>query len=247
MGILKAGGAYVPLDPIHPSERLHFILQDAHAFVLLTHESLAEKFSHYPGLIICLDSNDKKTQQENSWIPSSTAHPDNIAYVIYTSGSTGVSKGALVSHANVTRLFAATHNIFHFSKDDTWTVFHSFAFDFSVWELWGALLYGGRAVIISHLISRSPALFYDLLIKESVTVLSQTPSAFYQLSKVIREQAKNANLALRFVIFGGEVLEIQNLRLWFELYGDQKPQMVNMYGITETTVHVTQKICVGVI
>ncbi|WP_193475571.1 AMP-binding protein, partial [Streptomyces griseomycini] len=164
--------------------------------------------------------------------------PEHPAYVIYTSGSTGRPKGVVVAHQNVVRLFTATDDWFGFGPDDVWTLFHSFAFDFSVWELWGALLYGGRLVVVPHDVSRSPADLLDLLVRERVTVLNQTPSAFHQLSQADAERP-GAGLALRYVVFGGEALEPSRLADWFARHGDRSPVLVNMYGITETTVHVT--------
>ena len=140
----------------------------------------------------------------------------------------------------MTRLFAATKGWFGFDENDVWTLFHSCAFDFSVWEIWGALLYGGRVVVVPFMVSRSPEAFYDLLAKEQVTVLNQTPSAFRQLIRA-EEAVGQKELALRYVVFGGEALEMQSLRPWFERHGDQKPRLINMYGITETTVHVTYR------
>jgi acyl-coenzyme A synthetase/AMP-(fatty) acid ligase/acyl carrier protein len=156
--------------------------------------------------------------------------------VIYTSGSTGRPKGVVVRHGNVTRLFSATDCWFGFGPEDVWTLFHSYAFDFSVWEIWGALLYGGRLVVVPYWVSRSPEAFYELLRDERVTVLNQTPSAFQQLTQVAE-----ADLALRYVIFGGEVLKPASLAPWFERHGDERPRLINMYGITETTVHVTYR------
>ncbi|NEQ77289.1 MAG: amino acid adenylation domain-containing protein [Okeania sp. SIO2C9] len=173
--------------------------------------------------------------------PAIGVTPDNLAYVIYTSGSTGQPKGVLISHQNVTRLFRTTESIYHFNPNDCLTLFHSYAFDFSVWELWGALLYGGRLVIVPYWVSRSPKEFYDLLVQHQVTVLNQTPSAFTQLIQVDREYSADA-LKLRYIIFGGEALQIKSLAPWFERHGDRFPQLINMYGITETTVHVTYKI-----
>ncbi len=138
------------------------------------------------------------------------------------------------------RLFDATDPWYHFGTQDVWTLFHSSAFDFSVWEIFGSLLYGGRLVIVPYMVSRSASAFRDLLIKERVTVLNQTPSAFRQLIQADRTQPP-ADFALRYVIFGGEALEFQSLRPWFDRYGNEQPQIVNMYGITETTVHVTYR------
>ena len=161
--------------------------------------------------------------------------------MIYTSGSTGTPKGTLVTHHNVVRLMRATEPWYHFNKHDVWTLFHSHAFDFSVWEIWGALLYGGRLVVVPYLTSRSPEEFYQLLVAEQVTVLNQTPSAFKQLIQAETRIGVSPNLALRFVIFGGEALHMQSLKPWFDHHGDVRPQLVNMYGITETTVHVTYR------
>ncbi|WP_163019955.1 AMP-binding protein, partial [Pseudomonas viridiflava] len=165
--------------------------------------------------------------------------PDNLAYVIYTSGSTGKPKGTLLAHNNLMRLFSATDDWFAFNEKDVWTLFHSFAFDFSVWEIFGALLHGGRLVIVPRETSRSPEDFHALLVEQQVTVLNQTPSAFKQLMHVACESEKP--LALRSVIFGGEALDVTSLTPWFERFGDQAPQLINMYGITETTVHVTYR------
>src|SRR6185369_14093744 len=189
--------------------------------------------------VICLDrdSNTISQQPQVNLVNGTTAK--SAAYVIYTSGSTGRPKGVLVEHRNVIRLFKATDLVFEFSEKDVWTLFHSYAFDFSVWEIWGALLYGGRLIVVPYLISRSPELFYDLLVREKVTVLNQTPSAFRGVIRVDETSEESSHLALRLVIFGGEALEPQSLKPWFDRHGDRQPELVNMYGITETTVHVT--------
>ena len=148
----------------------------------------------------------------------------------------------LIPHHNVVRLFRATDSCFHFSPDDVWTLFHSYAFDFSVWELWGALLHGGRLVIVPFEVSRSPREFYELLCREQVTVLNQTPSAFRQLVQAEDSIIDPSRLKLRLVIFGGEALDFQSLKPWFHRHGDERPRLINMYGITETTVHVTYRV-----
>src|SRR5262245_19823648 len=109
----------------------------------------------------------------------------------------------MVSHRNVTRLFFATEELYNFNSDDVWTMFHSYAFDFSVWEIWGALLYGGKLVVVPYLLSRSPENFYQLLLDERVTVLNQTPTAFRQLMRVDENWNGGEELKLRLVIFGG--------------------------------------------
>ncbi|MEH2062640.1 MAG: amino acid adenylation domain-containing protein [Nostoc sp.] len=243
LGILKAGGAYVPLDPEYPTERLSFMLEDAQVKVLLTQQHLVEKLpEHIAQLeLVCLDSDWEKIAQKSESSPENGAISSNLAYVIYTSGSTGKPKGVLVNHNHVTRLFAATEPWYDFNSIDVWTLFHSYAFDFSVWEIWGALLYGGRLVVVPYLVTRSPESFYELLCEEKVTILNQTPSAFRQLIAAEQSIATVGDLNLRLVIFGGETLEINSLQPWFERHGDQSPQLVNMYGITETTVHVTYR------
>ena len=164
--------------------------------------------------------------------------PEHPAYVIYTSGSTGRPKGVLIPHRNVVGLFTAAED-FAFGADDVWTLFHSYAFDFSVWELWGPLLYGGRLVVVPYDVSRSPADFLGLLAREQVTVLNQTPSAFYQLVQADAE-SPGQELALRYVVFGGEALDLNRLADWYARHASDAPVLVNMYGITETTVHVTR-------
>ena len=241
LGILKAGGAYVPLDPEYPHDRLSFMLEDAQLSVLLTQQQLVKSVPKHQARVVCLDTDFLTVAQNNESNLENTATPDNLAYVIYTSGSTGKPKGVLVNHKNVMRLFAATNSWYKFHAQDVWTLFHSYAFDFSVWEIWGALLYGGRLVVVPYLVTRSPESFYELLCKEKVTILNQTPSAFRQLIQAEESIATINHLKLRLVIFGGEALEMSSLQPWFERHGDQSPQLVNMYGITETTVHVTYR------
>ncbi|MGK0532324.1 amino acid adenylation domain-containing protein [Bacillus sp. 'calajunan'] len=240
LGILKAGGAYVPLDSTYPEQRLQYILEDASIQLFVTQESLKE-LKCLPENVesICLDRDQDEIGKESKTLPVSDVSSQNLAYVIYTSGSTGNPKGVMIEHHNVIRLFKSTDCWYQFNEKDTWTLFHSYAFDFSVWEIWGALLYGGKLVVVPYWISRSPKDFYQLLVEEEVTVLNQTPSAFRQLIQVCEQEDMNKNLQLRYVIFGGEALEPTSLLPWFQRYGDKKPQLINMYGITETTVHVT--------
>jgi amino acid adenylation domain-containing protein len=243
LGILKAGGAYLPIDPEYPADRSRFLIEDAKPRVILTEESLEGALPLASGsAVLCLDSaSGKLVSQESRELPPSAAQEDSAAYVIYTSGSTGTPKGVVVTHQNVVRLFQSTAHWYQFSSEDVWTQFHSFAFDFSVWEIWGALLYGGKLVVVPYMVSRSPEAFHDLLVREGVTVLSQTPSAFRQLDQFDRHSPRSHDLQLRWVIFGGEALELQTLKPWFDRHGDEKPRLVNMYGITETTVHVTYR------
>jgi amino acid adenylation domain-containing protein len=244
LATLKAGGAYVPLDPVYPAERLEFLVADARVPVLLSRPGVLDPPTGHGAVIVDLDDPCDDEREDDL---GGAANPESAAYVIYTSGSTGRPKGVVVTHANVAHLLASTRRYFDFGADDVWTMFHSFAFDFSVWEVWGALTFGGRLVVPPHWVTRSPEAFLNLLQAERVTVLNQTPSAFRQLIRAEGAAAQGASdLALRLVIFGGEALEPESLRPWFDRHGDATPELVNMYGITETTVHVTyRRLTVG--
>ncbi|HEU4326188.1 MAG TPA: amino acid adenylation domain-containing protein [Roseiflexaceae bacterium] len=250
LGILKAGGAYLPLDPAYPRERRAFMLADSGADVLLTQRHLADEdrvaetggAGGYSPRLICLDADWEEIAQRPAAPPPLRTDPEQLAYVIYTSGSTGRPKGVAVTHANVVRLFQQTDAWFGFDGSDVWTLFHSYAFDFSVWEIWGALLYGGRLVVVPQQVARSPDACYALIADQGVTVLNQTPSAFRQLVQLEAQGLVEPRpLALRYVIFGGEALDPAALAPWFARHGDRRPLLVNMYGITETTVHVTYR------
>ncbi|HET7233234.1 MAG TPA: amino acid adenylation domain-containing protein [Longimicrobium sp.] len=236
LGILKAGAAYVPLDPSAPAERIGFMAGDAGLRLVLAPPHVAERLGPVPVPIHPLDL---PGGGDAAGPPAVEVGPEHLAYVIYTSGSTGRPKGVQVTHGNVARLFTATDHWFGFGADDVWTLFHSYAFDFSVWEIWGALLYGGRLVVVPHLVTRAPDEFHRLLADEGVTVLNQTPSAFRQLIAAEEAMTDSGELRLRYVIFGGEALEPGSLRPWMDRHGEESPRLVNMYGITETTVHVT--------
>lgn len=240
LATLKAGAAYVPLEVTLPPERIAFMLEDAECTQVLTEARLASQLPSLAAHVITLDTVFSEVSGRSDGPLNAGVDAQNAAYIIYTSGSTGKPKGVVVTHGNVMRLMAATENWFSFSPSDVWTLFHSYAFDFSVWEFWGALLYGGRLVVVPYWVSRSPEEFYGLLQRENVTVLNQTPSAFRQLMKA-EEQIATKELTLRVVVFGGEALEPSSLRPWYERHGDKHPQLVNMYGITETTVHVTHR------
>ncbi|MFB8139471.1 non-ribosomal peptide synthetase, partial [Streptomyces parvus] len=251
LGVLKTGAAYLPLPADAPADRIGFQLASARPVVGLTASS-----AQRDGLPAIDGSADRPGA---GWLtlddipgaaPGDTPYtapgisPHAAAYVIHTSGSTGRPKGVVVEHHNVLRLLDATDDDFGFGPDDVWTLFHSYAFDFSVWEIFGALLCGGRLVIVPRTTTRAPEEFAALLHRERVTVLNQTPSAFHQLADVLlgEEAPGVGELALRTVVFGGEALDPARLTGWFERYGDDGPELVNMYGITETTVHVTHRV-----
>ncbi|HVR97271.1 MAG TPA: amino acid adenylation domain-containing protein [Thermoanaerobaculia bacterium] len=233
LAVLKAGGAYVPIDPHYPGERQAWVLEACGAPVLVSETALASNLPPTSARQLLLDELDLETGEALDPVPG------ELAYVIYTSGSTGRPKGVMVDHRQAVRLFRATEAWYGFGPHDTWTLFHSYAFDFSVWEIWGALLYGGRLVVVPHWVSRSPEAFHDLLRRQKVTVLNQTPQAFRQLAMADPELEPLSDL--RVVIFGGEALELASLAPWWERYGDERPRLINMYGITETTVFNTYR------
>ncbi|MGP3638694.1 AMP-binding protein, partial [Streptomyces sp. 24-1644] len=248
LAVLKAGGAYVPVDPEYPAERIGYVLDDARPVLVMTSAAVRSVLPSQVGVpLVVVDDPlvvDALGQFDAGVVGDFerlgcllSSHP---AYVIYTSGSTGRPKGVVVPHGNVVRLFGGTDAWFGFGAADVWAWFHSFAFDFSVWELWGALLHGGRLVVVPRGVSRAPGEFLELLVRERVTVLNQTPSAFYQLMAADeREPLLGERLALRWVVFGGEALDLSRLRGWYAQRGVGGPVLVNMYGITETTVHVS--------
>ncbi|MEC1795758.1 amino acid adenylation domain-containing protein [Bacillus mojavensis] len=248
LAVLKAGAAYLPLDPDYPADRIAFMLNDARPAIIITSSQVENQIPPAENVPKIVLDDPELCEKLKTYSPLNPNHTDrirplspfNTAYVIYTSGSTGVPKGVMIPHQNVTRLFGATDHWFRFGSDDVWTMFHSYAFDFSVWEIWGPLLHGGRLVIVPHDISRSPEAFLRLLVKEGVTILNQTPSAFYQFMQAEREQPDLGQaLSLRYVVFGGEALELSRLEDWYHRHPEQMPKLINMYGITETTVHVS--------
>ncbi|MGK8501584.1 non-ribosomal peptide synthase/polyketide synthase [Nocardia asiatica] len=256
LAVVKTGAGYVPVDPTYPAERIAYVLADARpTSVVLDSTVQVEVPAGLPAVVLDGFAVETGNVEDADDAPITNADrnaaltPDNVAYVIYTSGSTGRPKGVAVAHRNVVRLFANTDRDFGFGPDDVWTLFHSYAFDFSVWELWGPLLFGGTLVVVDYYTSRSPEQFLELLRAERVTVLNQTPSAFYQLAEADRNAAPGAApLALRYVVFGGEALELRRLSDWVARHGDgtgatsaTAPLLVNMYGITETTVHVSYR------
>ncbi|MEV6098142.1 non-ribosomal peptide synthase/polyketide synthase [Nocardia sp. NPDC051981] len=247
LAVIKTGAGYVPIDPTYPADRIAYVLSDAKPTGVLTDTAVEVELPEELPVVLIGDVAAEPTMSDALVTDAdrrAALRPDHVAYVIYTSGSTGRPKGVAVAHRNVVRLMANTDREFGFGPDDVWTLFHSYAFDFSVWELWGPLLFGGKLVVVDYYVSRSPEQFLELLRREQVTVLNQTPSAFYQLAEADRIAAPaddEPGLSLRYVIFGGEALELRRLSDWVARHGDSSPYLVNMYGITETTVHVSAR------
>ncbi|WP_172457487.1 non-ribosomal peptide synthetase [Pseudonocardia sp. N23] len=234
LAAIRTGAAYLPLDPAYPAERLAFTVADASPKLLVTVGDTT--IGDVPVLHL-----DRPSDEAGAAVPVRPLRPDAPAYVIYTSGSTGVPKGVAVPHSAVTALFDATGELFTHDETDVWTLFHSYAFDFSVWELWGPLLHGGRLVVVPIEVTRSPGEMLDLVAAQGVTVLSQTPSAFHPLAAADALRDDDPCATLRTVVFGGEALDPTKLAAWFARH-PVGPDMVNMYGITETTVHVTHRL-----
>jgi amino acid adenylation domain-containing protein len=235
LAVLKAGAAYVPMDPSYPRDRLAYTAQDARPACVI---GLPGRFPASRGVrVLAPEELDELGGDGMVPIPVSTATAADPAYVIYTSGSTGRPKGVVVPHANVAALIDATRGELGFGPADVWTLFHSSAFDFSVWEIWGCLLAGGHLIVVPQWMTRSPREFRELLVDEKVTVLSQTPSAFAQLLQA--DRAGPRDLAVRLLVFGGEPLDTRMLLPWFDRHPESSCRVVNMFGITETTVHVT--------
>ncbi|MGK5548640.1 amino acid adenylation domain-containing protein [Streptomyces sp. URMC 127] len=237
LAVLTAGAAYVPLDPAYPADRLDHTVRDARLSVVLV--GTADQPGVGAATAVPLERLKELAEgQDADALPAGAgAGPGDPAYVIYTSGSTGRPKGVVVPHRNVARLLDATEHDFGLGPGDTWSWFHSAAFDFSVWEIWGCLLTGGRLVVVPYWTCRSPEDFRELLLKERVTVLSQTPSAFSRLLEL--ERGAHTPLDVRLVVFGGEPLDAAGLTAWFDVHPEDECRVVNMFGITETTVHVT--------
>ncbi|MEU6126217.1 amino acid adenylation domain-containing protein, partial [Streptomyces sp. NPDC047123] len=236
LAVLKLGAMYVPTDVKHPDERVAFILGDAAPKVIVTTAGLAHRVDGLGVAVVPVDGPDVAAQPV---APLPAPEADRIAYVIYTSGTTGVPKGVAVTQANVTRLFTSTAPGFVPSADQVWSLFHSYAFDVSVWEMWGALLHGGRLVVVPEDVVQSATDFHRLLVDENVSVLSQTPSAFYALQAAdLRHRGTSRLTALEAVVFAGEALEPSKLREWLGRC-ERRPHLINMYGTTETTVHAS--------
>ncbi|WP_051918518.1 non-ribosomal peptide synthetase [Prescottella defluvii] len=230
LAVLKTGSAYVPLDLDHPAERLRFVLDDARPVAVVTTLDLSGRLAAGPVPEVLIDATARDTRPL-----SRRPRPDEAAYVLYTSGTTGHPKAVVVSHGNVTALLDAAGGRIGAGPTDVWTMFHSYAFDFAVWEMWGALAHGGTLVVVDPFVARSPEDFRALLERERVTILDQTPTAFHELIRT----TPTLPASVRWVIFGGEASDIPRLRSWWRSAGPTRPRLANMYGITETTVHAT--------
>ena len=236
IALLKLGVTYVPIDPKSPDERVKHIIRNSELKLLIGDKGQLDDIDCGHLTIDEVVENSKDMTGDNL---HTLIDPKDPAYIIFTSGSTGEPKGVCVSHENVMNLFLGCEGLFEFSNKDKWTFFHSYAFDFSVWEMWGAWIYGGEVVMVSFEESRNPISFVDLMVSTQTTVFNCTPSAFFEVSgELINRQNE---LSLKYIIFGGEALNFKKLAQWFSPENGRLPKLINMYGITETTVHVTYK------
>ena len=230
LGILKAGGAYVPLDPAYPPDRLAHIIDQAAPDFIVTCDELSRSLPASGAQTLDISEIDGADTAS----PSVSVGPDHLCYLIFTSGSTGLPKGVMVTHHNVVRLFSTIGQQMEFRDDDVWTLFHSYAFGFSAWEIFGSLLHGAHLIIVPDDMRGDPAALYGLLRAEKVTVFSQTPSAFRQL--LLHEAFDNSDseLSLRSIVFSGEAVVTRDLEAWFNQHGKSGPELINTYAITET-------------
>ncbi|WP_255481709.1 non-ribosomal peptide synthetase, partial [Rhodanobacter sp. ANJX3] len=240
LAVLKAGASYVPVDPVYASDRIDRILESAKpALVVADALGCAALAAGSQAIdVVDIDRPDAWSMQSSDDLTVEVSS-DAVAYIIYTSGSTGEPKGVMVEHRNVDRLFDTTAAQFAFDENDVWSLFHSYGFDFTVWEIWGALLHGGRLVVVPHEVARSTGDFLELVAREGVTVVNQTPSAF---KAFIHAHTSHAPIpSLRYIVLGGEAMDTSVLNDWYGIYPENRPELINMYGITETTVHVTYR------
>ncbi|MET7798192.1 amino acid adenylation domain-containing protein [Streptomyces decoyicus] len=241
LGIMKSGAAYVPLDSAYPTDRLEYMLRDSGAKVLVTHQGTQDRLCVDEVRVVDLDADWPAISRLPVSAPQVAVTGEDLAYVIYTSGSTGRPKGVAIEHRTVLNLLENTRPQFGFGERDVWTVFHSYAFDVSVWEMWGCLTSGGRVVVVPQDWARNPDATWALLRTEGVTVLSQTPSMFRALVESVVAADGAALPDLRWVVLAGEALEPKHLTAWFDRYGPGAARLVNMYGPTEATVYVTHQ------
>ena len=237
LAVLKAGCCYLPLNPEYPLERICYLLEECSAKIILT-DNRRSKLSVQLTDRELITLNDVEVQQQSKQNPTCHTSAQELAYILYTSGTTAEPKGVMVDHSNVMRLFFNDDNLFEFSDKDVWTLFHSICFDFSVWEIFGALLFGGNLIIVSKESKKDSLALSNIIREYSISVLNQVPNVFYNLLNVTDFVQENKT-SLRYVIFGGDLLEPAKLGAFHK--GHSKVKLINMYGITETAIHTTFK------
>ncbi len=235
LAILKSGAAYLPIDEEYPKERISYVIENSKISLLLTSKKRKGKIACQATQIYF---EELKEVSDGIFEIEYNIKPNDLCYIIYTSGTSGKPKGVMVEHKNIVRLFFNDNFQFHFNSKDIWALCHNYCFDFSVWEIFGALFNGGQLLIMPNVKDLHSGDYVEILRNNCVTVLNQTPSSF----NLILEQeisATSKNLRFRYIIFGGETLQLGKLKKWKQKYPETL--LINMYGTTETTVHVTYK------
>ncbi|WP_340608594.1 amino acid adenylation domain-containing protein [Xenorhabdus bharatensis] len=231
LAILKAGGAYVPLDPNYPPERLAYMLADATPVVLLTQTTQLDKLPDTVPVYV-LDSPDPTLNTQPVDNPDALAlglTPRHLAYVIYTSGSTGQPKGVMVEHISINHLVMNNHYA-DIGVNDCVAHCANTAFDASTWEIWSALLNGGRLHIVPQPVLLDPARFCDSLIRGRVTALWLTVGLF----NAYLDSLSPLFSQLNYLLIGGEELDPRKIRQ-VQLTEPRPAHLINGYGPTETT------------
>ncbi len=235
LALVKLGCTYVPIDKTHPEHRIRYMLSDASVQYALCKDSHQALYSQLNIKMLSIKAALRETKQpclKNVDLPN-----DALMYVIYTSGTTGCPKGVPIKYEAIDHLFAASEAYFTFTHHDVWSLTHSFAFDFSVWELWGALLHGATVSLVSDNTRQDPIKFYHHIAKNKITICNITPSAFKNFIAIDKQEKQF--LSLRYVIFGGEKLVFSDITPWLAQHGDTQPELINMYGLTEVPIHAT--------
>lgn len=237
LAIHSRGAGYIPLDKKSPAARNQLILDDSAPSILVgeTEECLVSGVSY---LDVTQWVDREISADIELCLSTCQAEPDSISYIIYTSGTTGVPKGVPITQKNMSALFAATAEQFAFCETDVVPLSHSFAFDISVWEIWSALGFGGTLLIPQESVRINPVKFAELIRSKGVKILNQTPTAFSVNSRKLMKYERD-DLSLRAIVFGGERLNFYVLKDWIARFGTCSPALINMYGITEITVHAT--------
>ena len=230
LGVLYAGGAWLPIDTSQPAARIRALLSGTEPQLILTTDFLSRACAVSGTPVWTIEE-----VADRAGLPVDRVGiaADQLCYVIFTSGSTGQPKPVMVSHGNVAGLFDYFQSRFGFGPDDAWSQFHSCAFGFSIWEIWGAFRHGGRLVTVPPAARTDPTVLREFLAAEAVTILSQTPAAFRQL---LLHPAFHSldGLALRLIALSGEALPASDRQRWFATHGSGGPVLIDTYALTET-------------
>ena len=219
LAVLKAGCAYVALNAGDPAARREFIVSDSQAAAVL-------------------ELDDGTVSVRKRAVEESVGRPGDLAYVVYTSGTTGRPKGVPIRHDDVLALLRSAERHFAIGPDDVWPLMHSCAFDMSVWEIWGALGFGGTAVVIREESARNAYQVAAALQRHGITILSQVPTAFHALATAVRRRPVDLS-SVRLVVLGGERARSHDVLAWTASGVAPACRVANMYGISEGTVHST--------